>query len=236
MDNILYSDLWGAPWNNGMAIFHLSPIVCEQLYNLAETSDPSSVEFEFPELWSFVENFIEQHGPCFFRLSTASPKDSTAAVPIPILKGLDANHVFSVCFQSDRFCEELYDAWMLNKHSALTLKRWDNEIESGDEYRIFVSKHMYELAVCMSNSMVATGPTAKALRDYTNQMSQYFPAALLVIDVAYLPMSEKIIFIEFNPVDNELDTYDIDEDMLSHEIRCALHLPSENYTLYTQKK
>lgn len=231
MDNILYSDLWGAPWNSGMAIFHLSSIVCERLYKLtdSDTFEASSVKLDFPELWVFVENFIEQHGPCFFRLSTASPKDSNAAVPIPILKGLNANHVFDVCLQSARFCEELYDAWMLKKHSALTLKKWDDEIEAGDEYRIFVSKRVYELAVCMSDSMVATGTTAKALHDYTNQMAQDFPAELLVIDVAYSPISEKVIFIEFNPIDNELDTYGIDEEMLSHEIRCALHLPSETY-------
>lgn len=67
--NVLHAHLWGSPWTNDMGIFRLSPAVCKQL---EESDSVHAIQTDMPDLWRFVDEFISNNGPCFFKLSNQS--------------------------------------------------------------------------------------------------------------------------------------------------------------------
>lgn len=202
--NILHAHLWGQPWMNDFGILNLDTEMCEKLLNMVEEQvSIQLVKVVLPELWNFIDNYIKEHGPCFFRLSGASPKDSIYKCQGPLLKAYDTEHVLQVCFESDRFAEELDEAILLDRGIAFILRKWNDEINKCDEYRIFVGDGEYELAVRVSDTLLAKNDIAFHLRNYVEKHVSSFPASTLVIDIAIDPITYNIIFIEFNPLVNQ---------------------------------
>lgn len=225
--NVLHAHLWGKPWTAGMGIYRMSPYMCEKLSLLMRRGSAKHVETELPALWGFVDKWIQKNGPCFFRASGASPKDSTAQYQ-PLLKAHTPHQVFDVCFNSLRFEEELDHAAVL-EGMALVLTKWNEEIAKGDEYRILVVNGEYEIAMRMPNGEVADRVVAHALRKFVHTHADRLPAPTLAMDVAFSHSLGKVFFIEHNPVDDELDTFGIDTTHLSHDLQMALQLQSETY-------
>jgi hypothetical protein len=225
--NVLHAHLWGKPWTLGMGIYRMNPNMCEKLSLLMRRGDPEGVETELTALWAFVEKWIQKNGPCFFRASGASPKDSTVQYQ-PLLKAHTPHQVFDVCFNSLRFEEELDHAAVLDG-MALVLTKWDDEIVKGDEYRILVVDGEYEVAIRTPDGEVAKDWVAQALRKFVDKYADRLPAPTLAMDVAFSHSLGKVTFIEHNPIDDELDTYGIDTTVLSHDLQTALQLQSETY-------
>ena len=71
---------------------------------------------------------------------------------------------------------------------------------------------------------VAAGDAESAVRAWVSQWKSAFPSQTLAVDVAFLAEEKTVLFIEFNPVDNELDTFELDlaELKLSEKLRDAL--------------
>lgn len=233
--NILHAHLWGKPWTNELGILTLDPEACEKLLQMIE--EQVSIQFVkivLPEVWNFIDNYIKECGPCFFRLSGASPKDSTYMCQGPLLKADSVEHLLQVCFESNRFMEELDEAVLLEREIALILKKWDDNIHKCDEYRIFVGDGEYELAVRTSDTQLAKNDVAYRLRNYVKKYASLFPASTLAVDVAFDNITQNIIFIEFNPIDDELDMYNVDLSLLSDTIRTAQVCPSITYKLLSE--
>lgn len=224
--NILHAHLWGSPWIDDLSIFKLSSFRCKQLCEI----ESENVEKEMPYLWLFIENVIENIGPCFFKLSCASPKDSNYPCSTPKLKGINAQHVINVCLNSPRFIEELENAYIVGHDVALILKKWNDDIMKSDEYRLFVSDGKFELAVNMNNPKVDVDNQLNIIFDeFVKNHVDSFPGLTISIDVAYSFEKEQVIFIEFNPIDDELDTYEIEFNKFSETIQCALQTESETW-------
>jgi hypothetical protein len=225
--NILHAHLWGSPWVDDLSIFKLSSWRCKQLCEI----EPHRVEKEIPYLWLFIENIIDARGPCFFKLSCTSPKDSIYPCSTPKLKGMDAQYVINVCLNSPRFIEELENAYLLGYDVAFILKKWNDDIEKSDEYRLFVGDGRYELAVNMNNNKIVgvDNQLNTIFDEFVKNHVDSFPGLTLAIDVAYSVEKDEIIFIEFNPIDDELDTYEVDCDVFSETIRRALASESETW-------
>jgi|CXWK01.1.fsa_nt_gi hypothetical protein len=230
--NILHAHLWGEPWTNDLGIFKLDSELLEKLLHLIEEQVSTRfVKIVLPELWDFIDNYIKEHGPCFFRLSGASPKDSTYKCQGPLLKADDIEHVLQVCFESNRFANELDEAILIDRDIAFILRKWNDEIHKCDEYRIFVGDGNYELAVRMPDTELAKDNVAYHLRKFVEKHASTFPAPTLVVDVAIDPVTYDITFIEFNPIDDELDMYNVDLSLLSETIRIAQVQPSATFKL-----
>ena len=230
--NILHAHLWGKPWTNELGILTLDPEACEKLLQMIE--EQVSIQFVkivLPEVWHFIDNYIKKNGPCFFRLSSASPKDSTYTCQGPLLKADSIEHLLQVCFESNRFMEELDETILLEREIAFILKKWDDNISKCDEYRIFVGDGKFELAICMSDTKLATRDVEQQLRNFVEKNVSFFPSHTLVVDVAFNNVTHDIIFIEFNPIDDELDIYNVDLSLLSDTIRIAQVQQSATYKL-----
>jgi hypothetical protein len=230
--NILHAHLWGDSWTSDLGIFELDSEMCEKLLHLIEEQvSIQLVKIVLPELWNFIDDYIKEHGPCFFRLSGASPKDSTYKCQGPLLKANDVEHLLQVCFESNRFIDELDESILIDRNIAFILRKWNDEIGKCDEYRIFVGDGEYELAVRMSDMEFAKDNVAYHLRKFVEKHVSSFPSSTLVIDVALDPVTYNVIFIEFNPIDDELDMYNVDLSLLSDTIRTAQVQPSETFKL-----
>lgn len=225
--NVLHAHLWGKPWTTDMGIYRMNPHMCEKLSLLMRRNCAEGVETELPALWAFVDKWIQKNGPCFFRASGASPKDSTVKYQ-PLLKAHTPHQVFDVCFNSLRFEEELEQAIVLNG-MALVLTKWNDEIAKGDKYRILVVHGEYEIAIRTPDGEVAKDWVAHALRKFVQDHVDYFPASTLAVDVAFSHSLGNVTFIEHNPIDDELDTFGIDTTGLSHELQTALQQQSDTY-------
>jgi len=233
--DILHAHLWGKPWTDELGILTLDTEACEKLLQMIE--EQVSIQFVkivLPEVWDFIDNYIKECGACFFRLSGASPKDSTYTCQEPLLKADSVEYLLKVCFESNRFMEELDEAILLENEIALILRKWDDNICKCDEYRIFVGDGKFELAVRMSDTKLASGDVEQQLRNFVEKYVSLFPSPTLVVDVAFDPVTQNITFIEFNPIDDELDIYNVDLDLLSDTIRTAQVQQSVTYKLLSE--
>lgn len=228
MLNVLHAHMWGSPWTNDLGIFVISPKMALEMLSSIDCNSKFQ-NLTFPSaLNEFIETFIQNNGPCFFRLSGASPKDSTFA-NTPLLKATSAEYIRKVCIESNRFEEELETCVLTDRSIAFILRKWDEKIEKCDTYRIFVGEGEYELAVRMSDCTIAKGSTAFNLRKYVDKHIKTFPHYTLALDVAL--DGDNIIFIEFNPIDDELDMYNVDLNFLSPAIRTLQAWPSVTQNL-----
>lgn len=230
--NILHAHLWGESWTSDLGIFKLDSEMCEKLLNMIEEQvSIQLVKIVLPEFWDFIDNYIKENGSCFFRLSGASPKDSTYKCQGPLLKADNIEHLLQVCFESNRFADELYETLIIDHEIALILRKWNDNIDKGDEYRIFVGDGEFELAVRMPDTQLATDNIAYHLRNYIEKYASSFPAPTLAVDIAINPLTYEITFVEFNPIDDELDMYNVDLSFLSDTIRIAQVQPSATFKL-----
>lgn len=223
--NVLHAHLWGSPWTDNMGIYILTPDVCEQMLEIIEDEKDVNAQNMWPHLWNFVHDYIKKCGPTFFKLSGASPKD--AGFP---LKAVDAQYVFDVCFKSLRFLEELANASTFNYDIALILQKWNNDIEQGDEYRVLVDNGQFSLAIGMKDCKLADENVSDWLRKYIDEHVHLFPSSTIAVDLVYKSDSS-IIFVEFNPIDDELDLYNINLEILSHNLRCEINKTSATMQL-----
>ena len=91
---------------------------------------------------------------------------------------------------------------------AIILQKWDDRIKEDSEYRCFIFDRKCEAVSRIIDCSEPTKEVKDRLEDYIKNNVEFFPDNDVALDVCVLNSGE-IIFIEFNPVNDELDTYGI---------------------------
>ena len=198
---IIHVHNWGKPWTDFFQILPLSSVEEKALHEAASSASSARLkEKDFSSIWSGVDTFIKKEGPVFVRLSSTSPKDTGESLCCRTV-----DRVFEVMSGSFRVAEDL-DSKELGSFSV-ALRKWDSRINEKNEYRSFIFNGVCEAIAKRSDGSAPSKPTSELILKYVKENVTSFPEATLAVDLA---VDEKeIIFIEFNPVDNELDTLNI---------------------------
>lgn len=199
---------WGKPWTDHFAIFELSSKQEQLLHDAALNEDPSilSEGKEFSVIWNGVDEYVKKHGAVFPRLSTTSAKDTGESL---CCKSVE--QVFSLLVKSFRILEDLESQELGD--FALVLRQWDDRISEEKEYRCFIFEGKCQAIAKKSDSSKPDTDMSSLLHSYVEEHAHSFPDLNVALDVVVT--SDAIIFIEFNPLDNELDTCGILE---THEL------------------
>ena len=204
MTSVLHMHKFGHPWIDHLKVFPLSSELRQILYKACETNDTKLLQTEeFLPLWNEIDVYIKENGPMFFKLSSISAKDSYFKDDGPLLKATNAEKLFNVFVTSMRICEELED----EDDFAIILTPWNDKIKVNNEYRCFVFYGVCE-AIAKLDESELTPRADKLVRDYIKKHLHLFPSQTVALDLVVTDTDE-IIFIEFNPIDDELDTYGI---------------------------
>jgi hypothetical protein len=212
----LHVHKWGLPWTNHFGIFELSPEQAQLLLEAATIRETKSLqeEKEFATIWNGVDEYVKKHGAVFPRLSTTSAKDTGEPM---CCKSVD--QVFSLLVKSFRVMEDLESEELGD--FAVVLRPWDETISEEKEYRCFIFEGKCEAIAKKSDSSKPEKSIATLLHCYIQEHAHSFPESNVALDVVVTSnpedtkKSSTLIFVEFNPIDNELDTCGIIE---SHEL------------------
>lgn len=167
----------------------------------------------------------------FFKLSSVSPKDVILDDGNPTLKATSAERLFNVITKSFRILDELEEQKEDN-HFALILSKWDDKIKYENEYRCFIFNGLCEAIAKLSDESEPDIYTENIINDFINRHKDKFPDSTVALDISVdtSVQKDKIKFIEFNPVDDELDTCGIlkRDKLLSPFAMLALSRNPEN--------
>lgn len=214
---------WGSPWTDNMGIFLLTKQDQQLLWQACQDLNPEIIK---PlELWTQVDQFIQQNGTCFFKLSTASSKDVTLEDGLgPSCKVDSPERLFKALTRSFRIMEYLEDE---DIDYALVLTKWNEKINFKNEYRCFAVDGTCEAISHMDDCTDPKPEIATFIHQYIQQHHTTFPESAVALDLCVTDDSE-IIFIEFNPIDEELDSYGIiDRNVkISEKLYALLQQPS----------
>jgi myosin-crossreactive antigen len=110
--------------------------------------------------------------------------------------------------KSERVFEDLTDY----RDFAIIFNKWNANIDMKNEFRCFIFDNECECIVNTYTFKKLNEDTAeyKSIKNYIENNKEKFPEKHVALDVAINKTSGEIIFIEFNCVDNELDTFDMD--------------------------
>lgn len=209
MTNALHAHYWGSPWIDSLGIFPLTREQQQILYSACETIDVGIVKNSsvFGSLWQDLESYIKTYGRVFIRLSSVSPKDVTLHDGLgPSLCVSTVDRLFETFVHSFRLMEELetYGPY------AIILKQWNGKIKADNEYRCFIFNRECEYIAKCQDESEPHGDVKLQITKYIDKHKEYFPEDDVALDVAVSDDGE-VIFIEFNPVDNELDQFGLQE-------------------------
>ena len=206
MANILHAHLWPQPFTTNLTVFPITPIQQTILYKACEANDINLLNHpDFIPLYNRIDNYLKENGPHFFKLSSISAKDSYYKDPTnaPLLQATTAHKLFSVFTTSMRITEELDD----NDSFPIILTAWNDKIREDNEYRCFIFDGICEAIANREDESDPDLPTKELIEEYIKTHLSQFPDPTVALDVAVY--DNQVIFIEFNPVDEELDTYGI---------------------------
>ena len=204
MSSVLHMHKFGHPWTDHLKVFKLSSDLQQILYKACQTNNVKLLQTsEFLPLWNEIGVCIKEHGPMFFKLSSISAKDSYFKSDEPLLKATNAEKLFNVFVTSMRICEELED----EDDFAIILTPWNDKIKVNNEYRCFIFYGICE-AIAKLDEGELTPKVDQLIRNYIQKHLHLFPSQTVALDLVVTDADE-IIFIEFNPMDDELDTYGI---------------------------
>ena len=153
-------------------------------------------------------------------------KDSYFKSNEPLLKATNAEKLFNVFVTSMRICEELED----EDDFAIILTPWNDKIKPDNEYRCFIFNSVCEAISRMIDESEPDDRTNKIISNYIDKNLSLFPSTTIALDIVVTEEMEAI-FIEFNPIDDELDTYGIlrRDKLLSEYAMKVLNEPPQKY-------
>lgn len=215
---------WGSPWTDQMGIFLLTKQDQQLLWQACQNLNPELIKPTI--LWKQIDNYIQNNGTCFFKLSTASPKD----IILDDGKGSSCKadsveRLFKALTRSFRIMEYLEDN---DIDYAIVLTKWNDKIDFKNEYRCFVMDGICEAISHMDDCTDPSPEISNLINQYIYQHHPTFPETAVALDLCITNENE-IIFIEFNPIDEELDSYGIiDRNVkISEKMYAMLQQPSK---------
>jgi len=219
-----HAHLWGHPWTNQMGIFPISKQDQQLLWQACQDLNPELIKHL--QLWKDIDKYIQDNGTCFFKLSTASSKDVTLEDGKgPSCKSDSVERLFKALTRSFRIMEYLEDDKI---DYAIVLTKWNDKINFENEYRCFVLDGVCEAISHMANCQDPSPEIKTLIHQYIDQHKEAFPELAVALDLCVTDDRE-IIFIEFNPIDEELDSYGIIDRnvIISEKLYAMLQQPSK---------
>jgi len=214
---------WGHPWIDQMGIFPLTKQEQQLLWQACQDLNPDLIK---PiKLWKDIDNYIQENGTCFFKLSAASPKDvNLEDGKGPSCRADSVERLFKALTRSFRIMEYLEDE---DIDYAIILTKWNDKIDFKNEYRCFVLDGVCEAISHMDNCQDPSPEITTLIHQYIQQHHPTFPESVVALDLC-VTNDHEIIFIEFNPIDEELDSYGIIERnvKISEKLYAQLQKPS----------
>lgn len=182
--NALHVHRWGKPWTDGYGFFDITE-------DLRTGRIDAATEVA-------INAYINQNGPVFWKLSTASPKD------VEIVPTTSAKQLMNTLVRSNRIAEYLEHT---DQEYQLCLKPWDSRISLEREYRCFVFQGKCEAISRIIDCEAPDPMVEKIIMDYIANQVDTFPEQDVALDICL--NGTEVIFIEFNPIDECLDRYGI---------------------------
>lgn len=243
MSCALHVHRWGSPWSDHYKVIPLSSAQLKLVFEACEKLDANLLAES--DVFSNVREAIEAElSVCpilFFKLSSASCKDVAGDDFGPPFKINSLQRLLKSLVYSFRIMSEIEDEWDPEEPDsrrrddyALALRSWSDDIQPDTEYRLLVVERKLEAVIQQSTGTFITGEVHDLLNEYVDLHSSTFPEPTLAMDV-YLKRGSKtpqdVGFIEFNPCDEELDTFEADLSTCSPQLHAALKRESTRHWL-----
>jgi len=244
----LHIHRWGSPWTDGYHLYPLSPTQLSLMYTAYETIDPKYLQGdEFLSLRTTLSNLLSSHPILFFRLSCCSAKDVPYDSFGPFYKINSIDRLFSSICQSLRIADEIRDQFdrpssekiSRNESSenlcrkedyVLAFRSWNEDITAERERRLLIVERKLVAVILPSQKKIELeGEVFERLREYVERYKERLPEETLAMDVAV--KGEDVVFIEFNPLDEQLDTFEADLTKCQSSLLSALAREEDRFWL-----
>lgn len=192
--NALLPHRWGKIWCHN---FHFIKLSIDDIIEILQTD-----VLPFHILNNIDKVLQKLNCPVFIKLASISPKDSERS-----LKVSSSKDVNKLLMSSDRVMNELYELSLLKWETYILVRPWSRRIENGDEFRLLVCNAKLDIAIHIKTCTMDT-ENLKLFSTWVDDNIYHLPVENICIDVALF--NGVIIFIEFNPINDELDLYGID--------------------------
>jgi hypothetical protein len=186
------------------------------MYEACQKLDATVLEQseEYEDVRSEVQQILDKHPVVFFKLSSVSCKDVATddfgpAYKINSLSRLFRSIVYSFRIMSE-IEAELAETARKKDDYCLAFTPWRYDIDPQTEIRLLVVEGVLEAAIRPATGALVMGSEFETLETYVSKFSDLFPEKTLAIDVYLVAKEEPIEFVEFNPLDEELDTFQAD--------------------------
>lgn len=185
---------WGKVWCNN---FHFIKLSIDDINNILKTETLPS------HILASIEMILQQlNCSIFIKLASTSPKDSKH--PLKVNTSKEVNKLF---MSSNRILNELYESSVLKWDTYILVSPWNKRIENGEEFRLLVCNGKLDVAINTKTCTIDT-KNFNLFSAWIDDNSYHLPVNTICIDIALF--YGEIIFIEFNPINDELDLYGIE--------------------------
>lgn len=228
----LHVHRWGHPWSSYYKVIPLTPSQLKLIYLACEKLDADMLESnqEFENVKQATEAELKEHPVLFFKLSSVSCKDVASDAFGPSFKINSVTRMFRSIVYSFRIMSEIEDDVETDNDTqhprtkkddyAIALRAWNDNINPETEFRLLIVDGHLEAVIKPTTGALVTGKDFEIVQDYVQQHAQTFPEQTLAMDVIYVNGS--IDFIEFNPLDEELDTFEANLESCAPKLLEAL--------------
>jgi hypothetical protein len=219
----LYAHRWGRPWTDGRTFVRLTG---EQRAMLVCADDASTLERDprFQSAWDAVDAYIRKHGATFFRLASVSPKDAFPDGQSPC--AATPRELFAALLRSERCTEELMDD---PEAAVLVLSEFDGSLAAEEECRAFVVRGVVRAVRRMRDCAEPDARVLAAVRRFVEDRRDALPDVAVAVDVAVREGGvAAVVFVELNPMDEELDQLGVMDDpaLAESDLRYYLNRPA----------
>lgn len=214
---------WGK-FSRCFHIINIERIIPFLLGNIVENKVKNEIDKVIHEIDSYIEHTKEKK--VFFRISTLSPKDyRQEGKNGPVLYASTGKDIIHVLMKSERVLEDIE---IYGDKEKLCLREWISDIDMKREYRILIIDNKVEYIVNTYTFKILSQEEKEYVHiiNFVNENLKDFPEEHVCLDV--FMSGQNIVFIEFNPVDNELDSYLEYEDLTKLVSLRALEILNRN--------
>jgi len=227
---------WDKWWSGNFVIHMLSEqqrkllyLACEQVVMGPELIRDS---VEFKQMWDDIDAYINKVGSVFVKLSSVSPKDVELEDGMG-LRNDSVERVFKLLTRSFRIMSELEyndDDEKEEQQYAIVVRKWDTRIKHDNEYRCLIVDGKLDSMVRMHDEKLLSqhDTNFQTVEEYVRTYGCLLPNVNIALDIAideenvYNDSCNNVIFVEFNPLDDELDLYGVNESNMSDRLKQLL--------------
>lgn len=215
------------------------------MYRACETLDAQSLEDAeiFEDVRVAVSEELKAHPILFFKISSVSCKDVAGDEFGPAFKINSIARLWKSIVYSFRIMSEIEDdvesedtagvSGEKKDDYAIALRPWNDEISPETEFRCLVVNRKLEAVIRPTTGTLVGVEDFETFNRFVEEHSASFPEETLAMDMFLKPGQSVPEFIEFNPLDEELDTFEADLSSCNPDLLTALKREAVRHWLLT---